>query len=208
MSPPEQPAASTLRRRRIQFVLLALLFMAPVIAAWVVWQYVGAHGIGTTTNAGELVVPARPLATSGLLDADGQPLDQRFLQGRWTYLLLAPDGCGERCERQLLDSRQVRLSVNKDMPRVRRVLVLPQAPAGALRERLASEHPDLSVVLAPAGAPAGAVAEIGAAGLSTDGAAFFLVDPLGNLMMAYDAGVPLQGVLKDLRKLLKVSQIG
>jgi hypothetical protein len=198
----------TQRRRRIQFVLLALLFMAPVIAAWVAWKYMGVHGVGATTNAGTLVVPAQQLTAAGLLDGDGRPLDQGLLRGRWTYLLLAPNGCADRCLQQLLDSRQVRLSINKDMPRVQRLLVLPQAPSSELRERLASDHPDLTLAVAAAGGVPAAFPQIAAAGLRSDGAAFFLVDPLGNLMMSYDATVPLPGVLKDLRKLLKVSQIG
>jgi hypothetical protein len=36
----------------------------------------------------------------------------------------------------------------------------------------------------------------------------FVVDPLGNLMMRYDARSDPHGLLEDLRKLLRLSQIG
>ena len=45
-------------------------------------------------------------------------------------------------------------------------------------------------------------------GVSPGGEHYFLVDPLGNLMMHYDLSVPARGLMKDLQKLLKVSQIG
>ena len=45
-------------------------------------------------------------------------------------------------------------------------------------------------------------------GFAPQGEQFFLVDPLGNLMMYYDPGVQASGVMKDLQKLLKISQIG
>ena len=48
-----------------------------------------------------------------------------------------------------------------------------------------------------------------AAGLSTsqtDG--FYLVDPLGNLMMRYDTNADFKGILKDLERLLKYSWVG
>ncbi len=36
----------------------------------------------------------------------------------------------------------------------------------------------------------------------------FVVDPLGNLMMSYDARNDPHGLLEDLRKLLRLSHIG
>ncbi len=36
----------------------------------------------------------------------------------------------------------------------------------------------------------------------------YLVDPLGNLMMKYEADAPQKGLLEDLKKLLKLSHIG
>jgi hypothetical protein len=36
----------------------------------------------------------------------------------------------------------------------------------------------------------------------------FVVDPLGNLMMSYDARTDPRGLLQDLQKLLRLSHIG
>lgn len=195
------------RRRRVQFVMLALLFMAPVIAAWVAWNYVGDHGVGATSNNGDLVVPARPLELLDLRDFDGNPLNDDAIKGRWTYVMFAPTGCGEHCLAQAYDTRQVRTSVSKDMLRVQRLLVVGGDVSADLLATLDAEHPDLRV--ARSGGQARAFAQQFLSGAhGPDGAGYFLIDPQGNLMMAYGPDVPASGVLRDLRKLLKISQVG
>ena len=36
----------------------------------------------------------------------------------------------------------------------------------------------------------------------------FIIDPLGNLMMSYEAGAEPSGIIKDLKLLIKASRIG
>ena len=38
--------------------------------------------------------------------------------------------------------------------------------------------------------------------------AIYLIDPIGNLMMKYDTTITSRGMLKDIKKLLKISNIG
>lgn len=199
--------AAQLRRSRTQLVLIILLFMLPPAAAWVAWQYLGEKGVDATTNAGTLIVPARPLQVTGLVGSDGQPITDDGLRGRWTFVLFAPSGCADACREQLYLTRQVRIAMNKDVGRVARLLVLAQRPSATFAQQLADEHPDLAWVIRDD--RAGALLErFRGAGFAPDGAHYFLVDPLGNLMMHYDLSVPTKGMMKDLQKLLKVSQIG
>ena len=58
------------RRSRTQLILIWILFLLPPLSAWVAWKYLGEEGVGTTTNAGTLVSPARPLQLAGLRRAD------------------------------------------------------------------------------------------------------------------------------------------
>ncbi len=188
--------------------MLALLFMAPVIAAWVAWKYVGEHGIGSTTNAGDLVVPARPLQTAGLVDVQRKPVASDVLEGRWSYIVFAPEGCGDRCRHQLHDTRQIRVSVNKDMHRVQRILVLGESLTEEGLRAMQEEHPDVLVTVVGSQDDQSFAQQFSRAGFTPDGSRLFLADPLGNLMMVYTTQIPASGVLKDLRKLLKVSQVG
>ncbi len=116
--------------------------------------------------------------------------------------MLAPQGCEKQCQDQLYLTRQLRIAINKDFERVRRVVF---EPSGALSETLKAEHQDLLEL--------GALPETYQAAFQGDkfnhvGEQIFLIDPLGNLMMYYDSSVNFRGMLKDLQKLLKISQVG
>lgn len=193
------------RRSRMQLILIALLFAAPVVTAWVTWKFAVSGGVNATTNAGQLISPARPLQATGLLGADEQPLGDRLLNGRWSYVLLSGGGCDAQCADALYLTRQVRTSVNKDMQRVQRLLVLRQLPADL--DAMRAMHPDLKVAVVDTQAWQAFAGQFGSDAAAEHGV-FFMVDPLGNLMMRYDGQVEPKGVLKDLRKLLKVSQVG
>ncbi len=201
MSAAVIPAQS---RGRLQLLLLAGLFAAPVLAGWIAWKYATSSGVGDTTNAGTLISPARPLQPVDWVDGEGGALPQSLLTGRWSYVVLAGDGCDALCNERLYLTRQVRTSVNKDMSRVQRVLVLRAPPADL--DALRAEQPDLVVMVLTGPQWQAFETQFGPADRS--GHTLFMVDPLGNLMMRYQPEVPAKGVLKDLRKLLKVSQVG
>lgn len=199
--------AQALRRSRIQLLLIFGLFLIPPVGAWVAWQYLGDHGVEATTNAGTLVSPARPVRIEGLQSADGGQFDGSSLRGRWTYVVFAPEGCDERCQQQLYLTRQVRMAMSKDIRRVQRLLVLGISPDADLMKRLDSEHSDLEWVVQDT--VDGVFArQFNGAGYTGNGVQYFLLDPLGNLMMFYDLSTPTKGMMKDLQKLLKISQIG
>ena len=73
------------------------------------------------------------------------------------------------------------------------------------RAFLESEHPGLIVLDNPAGAGGALAAEFPG---SDRAHTLFVVDPLGNLMMSYDARQNPHGLLEDLKKLLRLSHIG
>ena len=203
MSRPDEQT----RRNRTKLLLIFALFLLPPVSAWVVWTYLGTEGVSATTNAGTLVSPARPLPIAGLRKADGEPLDEKDLRGRWTYVMFAGQACDQRCQQQLYLTRQVRLGMNKDVSRVQRVLVLDSAPASEFAQVLSTEHQDLTWAVRDNDAVP-LLEQFRGQGFAPNGEQYFLVDPLGNLMMYYDLGVPARGMIKDLQKLLKISQIG
>ncbi|MGB5760924.1 MAG: hypothetical protein WBM58_00080 [Sedimenticolaceae bacterium] len=195
------------RRSRTQLVLIFALFLLPPVSAWVAWKYLGEQGVGVTTNAGTLVSPARPLQLTGLVQPDGTVFPPDELRGRWAYVMFAPGDCGESCQQQLYLTRQIRLSMSKDIPRVQRLLILAEQPSPELVRQLADKQADLRwVVLGEQADPLLQV--FSGTGFAPKGGQLFLVDPLGNLMMYYNLEVPAKGMMRDLQKLLKISQIG
>ncbi len=195
-------------RGRTQFLLLATLFFFPLILSYVLYFWfpdIRPHG---TTNYGQLINPARPAPPLSLVDDAGRPLDEQVFRVRWTYVVLAPAVCDEPCRRNLLMTRQVRLAMNEKRSRVQRVLVLADpAAVASVAASLKAEHPDLRV-MADTGVPGRQLSDF----LQPAGAASYLLDPHGNWLLVYPAGGETQadfkGMQQDIKKLLRLSQIG
>jgi hypothetical protein len=114
--------ANKVRRGRIQFLLLALLFIGPLAIAWVLYFGGGAWKPAGTTNHGILIEPPALLpevriAESGPDGSDGD------LRGRWTMLYLDGGDCGDRCLAALDLSARVRLALGRRLARVQRAYI-------------------------------------------------------------------------------------
>lgn len=201
-SPPNAP------RGRLQFILLAMLFFLPLASSYVLYFWFPQFRPSGTTNFGELINPARPVPALSFVDADAKPLDEKLFTVRWSYVVLADGTCDERCLRDLVMTRQVRAIMNEKRSRIQRVLVLSDANAVAgVTEQLKAEHPDLRVV-ADSGEPGQRLSDF----LQPAGASAYLLDPHGNWLLVYPSGLETQqqfkGMQKDIKKLLRLSQIG
>jgi len=195
---------------RQAFVLLALIFLAPVFVAWVIhhsteqgWRP------GGTTNRGNLVHPARPLDMPDDMRTGDVSLNA-YLRGLWTLVYIGDADCDAVCNANLYKMRQVRLAQNENMRRVQRLfLVNGEAVPDALAALLGKEYPDMTVVTVPASLMEALGADFAVDEASVpDAERIYLVDPLGNLMMYYGPDTDPRDILKDLQKLLKYSQIG
>jgi len=204
------PAKPT-RRNRLLLVALVGAFLVPILLARGYYALVAERGTAATTNQGVLIEPAEPLAALRLNGIDGKPLHERLLVGGWTLVHLVAADCEETCRRNLYNTRQVRTGLNKDMGRVRRLLIAPYPyPAEGL-EWLHQQHPRLQLATANDEALAALIQKLPPAAMHSSVLSahrIYLVDPHGNLMMWYAPDQDPKGILADLRKLLKVSQIG
>lgn len=185
-----------LRARNLRTVgALAALFFLPLALSF--WMYYGAawHPTGRT-NHGELIQPARPLQVAQWPAAG-------VLRERWSLVYIGRGDCDAACRNTLLVMRQTRLSLNNEMTRLNRIFLVTGDCCD--REFLHREHPGLIVLDAE-----DAHAQILLSGFPAADRAdsLFVVDPLGNLVMRFDARDNPKGLLEDLRKLLKLSHIG
>jgi hypothetical protein len=190
------------RSHRPMLIGLALLFFAPLALAFFLYYGPAWHPVGHV-NAGDLIVPARPLPQQSLPLMESGQTDPKFLQGKWTFLYVAAGPCGAQCLARLYDTRQVRLALDRDMNRVQRVLV---GDAGCCElKSLREQHPDLIEIRGSAqAAPLLALLP----GALTGAPRVYLIDPLGNLMMSYAADAKPKGMLEDMKRLLRLSSIG
>jgi cytochrome oxidase Cu insertion factor (SCO1/SenC/PrrC family) len=196
---------------RQALVLLALLFLMPVLVAYLMHMRVE-HGWrpSSTTNKGTLIQPPRPLTLpADLVSATGKPVSPDLLGGKWTLVYIDDAACGEACRNKLYQMHQVRLAQGENLRRVQRLfLVTGSSDTGGLTKILA-DYPDmatalLSPVQAAVIAPVFSVADMPIQGAGN----IYLVDPLGNLMMYYRPDADPRGIIQDLQRLLKYSHTG
>lgn len=182
---------------RSKFLMLVGVFVVPVALAYL--AYFGwrpaAH-----SNYGELL-KAAPLQHTQGAGLDGQPFRLDDLQGKWVMVHVGPAECGADCAKQLYLMRQTRITQGKGQYRIERLWVLTDAatPDAALLQ----EHPGLQVWRPEIAS----FAEQFPAGYNRAGH-IYLIDPLGNLMLRFPESPDPKGIMKDLKLLLKASQVG
>jgi hypothetical protein len=152
---------------------------------------------------GTLIAPPRPVDVAGLMLADGRPAPADLLTGRWSVIHPATGACDARTRALLDELARVRLALDKDADRVRRVLFHDGGCEGVAA---GARDADLLVLAAPGVAGEAFRSQFPPA---LDGApGIYIVDPHGNLMMSYPASGSARGLLKDLERLLRLSSIG
>lgn len=204
------PAPAARTRSRIALIIIMGLFLAPVVLAWLVFFVFPQWRPTATINHGELVTPVRPLPAFSLQAADGRPIDETILRGKWTLVYLQQGDCDESCLERLVTIRQVRLAQGKNIDRLQRLLFWRGAAAGrGAVSALQKTFPGLVILeLPPDASPViQKVFQLDDAN-PFNANSFYLVDPMGNVMMRYPPGIPPEGAIKDLERLLKYSGLG
>ena len=188
---------------RALVIVIALTAFIPFALAW----YYANHPelIQRTSNYGSLIVPTRQLIHEELMAAPpGAVSDLGQVKGRWLLLQVASGPCTDLCQETLHKTHQGWLMLNKEMPRVQRVLLV--SPKTRVTDEPAILKDDALVT-------SGLMPEVFQALTSAIGRPItegdlVLVDPLGNLVLWYDTGFDPYKMVKDLKHLLKASQIG
>ena len=197
---------SVARRRRLQLIALAVLFIGPLgLSAWL-YYHAGSWRPAGHLNPGALISPPRELPPLALAAADGRPIDAALLHRRWSLLTIADDGCGVRCRRALADSSAVRIALAADALRVQRVLLADRRCCE--RQLGAAGQQDLVTAWLDASERQRLDGSLTAAGAPAEAGRIYVVDPHGNLVVSYPPGADRRGLLQDLERLLRLSQIG
>jgi cytochrome oxidase Cu insertion factor (SCO1/SenC/PrrC family) len=173
--------------------LLALPFVIAGGLYFLGWQP------SRTGNHGQIVSPPLPLPASGLKTPDGRPLATAELQDKWLLLLNGKGRCEAVCAQRIDEMRRIQVSLNKDMGRLRRV-VLTDQPVDPAFTMAVQRQPDLVLAEAP-------VKWLPGSGVQA-GYSLHIIDPRGNLIMTDPADVAAKNVRGDLERLLKFAWTG
>jgi cytochrome oxidase Cu insertion factor (SCO1/SenC/PrrC family) len=145
------------------------------------------------TNFGQLLLPPHDLQQAQLVDQDKKLWSQSESEKRWLVVYLTQSNCAQPCQEATHLLRQINVALGKEAHRVTRLLVNQQ---GEFSEQLQTDFPAL-IQLKSLSVEA-----------FTAGEGVYVVDPLGNIMMHYNTDFVGKELLKDLKKLLRTSNIG
>jgi len=191
-----------LRWHRVKLLALMGVFLLPFIAGWLAFYVFDYRP--QSKNYGELIAPPRPLDAPQLRTIDGEVLDRGFW-ARWTFVVIDRNGCAQLCRDNLHYLRQLRIALGRDQSRVQNLALFTTPVDDDLLDYL-KDFSNLKVV---ASNVSKLLPQFALPGVETGREPMlYLVDPKGNLMMTYPAEHDPSLVLDDLRRLLKVSQIG
>ncbi len=176
-------------------LLIASVFFGPLaVATWM--YYGGALQPDGRTNHGVLLEPIVNIV-------EALPESQISAQDGFWVLVYANDGvCSENCEQSLLTLRQSRLMLGKEMDRLTRVFLHGDSPPDTVF--IAAEHAGL-ISLRDSGFSE-LLQNKKPAMLAAGG--YFLIDPLGNLVMYFEPQINPADMVEDIKHLLKFSRIG
>jgi hypothetical protein len=149
-----------------------------------------------TTNQGQLVKPA--LDVSSLLTAI--PASEK---PKWQIVIVGGDTCGQVCEDILLNTRQIHMLLGKYTGRVKRIFL--QSPNQLLDTQwLTEQHPFLQLADLDA-AQFKQLLVNNTADWDMESIRYFVVTPDNKAILYFTADNDANGLLDDLKHLLKYS---
>lgn len=195
-------------QNRKKLVIIIAWFFIPLAIA-VAWYKLLPEGYrpASMTNNGELLDPVFTLAPFTHQTVKGETYTNKDIEKVWTLVHFIEGECDARCSESLYDTRQMRISFGKDIDRINRIVLIYGEGQGESNQKMWASHPDLRVLIATG---SGIGAQIGdkVEGFSNGDNAVFLLDPLGNVVMRFPDSLEVKLMKKDIKKLLKLSQIG
>ncbi len=221
-TPESNPLPPSVNNSRKQLMLMLAIMLVTLGGSYLLFMLVQNYGVWGTVNKGEFVEPRQsvtdfdwrtvesapfsmefPAAFSAISDdsedIDGQAVSnlnvRSAVKRTWWLLAVANDGCNSACAEALDHMRALQILLTKDATRLRRALVLP----GATSETIAAQYPKLIQLSSNPSASGAAAAP--ATGI-------YIVDPTGVLVLRYPLQDSAADIQKDLKRLLKYSQLG
>jgi len=173
-----------------EFWMLLVMFILPIAFGTLFFYANPNYFSESTVNYGGLVRPV--IATDeGDIEIDGAS----SLQGIWTMVYVS-SRCDEVCEKAVADMKTIRTLMNTDMRRIQRMIII--------EDNSTPTSDDVALIKARV------TSEKIAQNLKKyTGNSFYLIDPIGNIMLYYEPqNIDIRLVIKDLKRLFKYSRIG
>ena len=181
--------------------MLIAVFVIPLLIAIAMYSLRDHLPSMSSVSHGALIHPAEPIKALTIVTKQNKTMSLEEIKGKWTYIVYAPNGCDLECEASLFKLRQTKTATGRETNRIQSVLLLqngvlnsavalrnPKTIVGRLKKLEVEAQPGVNKALIPG--------------------SIYLLDPHANMMMQYDGHATSKGMLKDIKKLLKISNIG
>jgi hypothetical protein len=185
--------AARARTGKRTLLMIAAAVIAPVALSYGIY-YLSPRG--TFTNYGELL-PTQPAPAVNGTRADGSPFRLAQAQGRWTIVVASGGTCDALCVQKLYATRQARTMQGRERERIERLWLVPDGVRPD--PNVLTEHPDVVVIR---------TTPKDVAALPRGADAIYLIDPLGNQVLAWPREPDVKALSRDLTRLLRASRIG
>ena len=199
---PEQAGDASRRtvQGRWRLLGIAAVCAAPVIASYFTYYVIRPEG---RRSYGELIEPQRPLPSISATALDGRSEPLSSLRGQWLLVSVAAGQCDAACEKHLYLQRQLRESLGKEKGRMDWVWLVPDDTP--VRPALLPALGQATVLRVRGEMMAGWLEPAQGRQVHEH---LYLVDPLGNLMLRFPAGLDTASAReakRDLDRLMRAS---
>ena len=187
--------------------VMIILFAMPYFAA--MYFYMNQEKLDLQqSNYGTIISPVRPVESITLKTIDDVDFNLTDLQGKWILVTVGSSLCEEECQQNIYKIRQIRKAVAQDRSRVERLFLLTDdKDIDGFRIKMKdyegmyliqkSDNEQYEKFMNNFLIPGQVLAD-----------GVYIIDPLGNYMMAYPEKADATKMLDDIRRLLKISQVG
>lgn len=191
-------------KSRTVIIAVFLLFFLPILVSWYLVFFTDyKHDAKSGTQHGILINPPRQLEDIALKD----PLSGKItsLHGKWIMFMIVNADCDQSCTENLYRMRQIRLAMGKEMHRVQRVSYFADINVSRKADKFFTDYAGQLLMSSVHANDAFLSAFVVDDKVYNN--AIFLIDPFGFLMMVYPETTDPSGIIKDLKKLLRISKI-
>lgn len=190
--------SKTLFWNRVQLLAIFVVFLAPIIGAFL-------YKPTKFNNYGDLYTPAPEVSELALIGPEGETTFAQYKDNDiWAFMVLAQGECSDQCESSLLNSRQFRAMQGKHLERLRSVFIYSD-----LSEERANDLADKYQPVDVFKANSAQLTEWRKQFKHTDMSAenqedrLYVVDSKGLAMISFSHDADYKRVNKDLKRLLK-----
>ena len=191
----------TLFWNRVQLIMIFVVFVAPIAGAFL-------YKPKAFNNYGDIYSPVRPVANL-VMFGEGGEVELDSFRRQWVLLVRAQSSCSTACEENILKIRQLRAMQNNDMVRIRTVFMHTGFDSATVADLDAKYQPMESYYVEPNSfLEWGKILKLDNAPAEAQVDRIYMIDPAGNLMMSFPSSAEPALINKDIKRLLKASQIG